>query len=251
MFEEEVEVLFQILLASLRLGPILIFAPPFTLIKIPGSVRLVVVVAVAAFLVTAGPNAGAVANDPVDFGAAALAEIALGIAMALTLQLAFASIAMAGRTLDIQAGFGLAFLIDPTTRAQTPLIGAIFTYAAAAVFFATSAPHDLLTVLDASFRSVPVGTALMPRKIDDLLAFFGTVAILAFGLVGLAILVLLLVDMVIAMLSRTLPQMNVLVLGFQVKSIVTLVLLPMTLGFAGTGIIRITRLALDAMLVQG
>jgi flagellar biosynthetic protein FliR len=51
---------------------------------------------------------------------------------------------------------------------------------------------------------------------------------------------------VIAALSRTLPQMNVLVLGFQVKSIATLVLLPVVLAWSSAAILRILRLALEA-----
>ena len=249
MFDRITADLVSVLLASLRLGPVFTFAPPFTLIPIPGMVRVVLVVALAAAMINLRPG---LADEQVrlpGFAIAALGELSLGIAMALALQLAFSAIAFAGRALDIQAGFGLAFLIDPTTKAQTPLIGAIFTYATAAIFFATSAPYDLLAVLARSFDQVPLGMALAPQKIGGVLSYFGTVSILAFGLVGMAILVLFLIDLVIAMMSRTLPQMNVLVLGFQVKSIVTLLLLPAIIGFAGAGIMRIIRLAIEAMPV--
>jgi len=211
-------------------------------------VRVILVLALANAMV--GGAAAPTAAYDAGFVLAGLSELALGIAMALALQLAFAAIAMAGRALDIQAGFGLAFIIDPTTKAQTPLIGAVFTYAAAAVFFATEAPHDLLAVLGASFDRVPLGTALAPRDLGPLLGFLGTVSIVAFGLVGLAVLALFLIDLAIAMLSRTLPQMNVLVLGFQVKAMATLVLLPATLALAGAGIVRVIRLALEAMLAM-
>jgi flagellar biosynthesis protein FliR len=244
-FDRIEEALVAVLLASLRLAPVLFFAPPFTLVRVPALVRVALVLALAAGLNELGsPAADSIGSLVVG----ALGELGLGTAMALSLQFAFAAIAMAGRALDIQAGFGLAFLIDPTTKAQTPLIGAVFVYAAAAVFFATSAPHDLLAVLATSFERVPLGMATTPQGIAPLLSLLGTMSVLAVGLVGLAVLVLFLVDLVIALLSRTLPQMNVLVLGFQVKSIVVLVLLPATLGLAGAGIVRIIRLSLEAML---
>jgi len=248
MFDRIVQDLGAVLLASLRLMPVFAFSPPFTLVKVPATVRVVVVLALANAMVVGGPVPPVIRE--VGFILSALGELALGIGMALTLQLAFAAIAMAGRALDIQAGFGLAFIIDPTTKAQTPLIGAVFTYAAAAVFFATQAPHDLLAVLAASFDRVPLGTAFTPRDPGALLGFLGTVSIVAFGVVGLAVLTLFLIDLAIAMLSRTLPQMNVLVLGFQVKAMATLVLLPATLALAGAGIVRIVRLALEAMLAM-
>ena len=167
--------------------------------------------------------------------------------MALALQLAFAMIATAGRALDIQAGFGLAYLIDPTTKAQMPLIGALFTYAAAAVFFATGGPQDVLAIFAASFAAMPLGSAMGPDAIQHVTSYLGTVSVLALGLAGLATVVLFLIDLVVAMLSRTLPQMNVLLLGFQIKTIATLLLLPATLGLSAAVITSILRLALEAM----
>jgi flagellar biosynthetic protein FliR len=238
----------RILLVSLRIGPLFTFAPPFTLVRVPGPIRLILVLAISAALLKLSPAGQLGTGTSSGFAIAAMGELSLGIAMALALQLAFSAIGMAGRALDIQAGFGLAFLIDPTTRTQTPLIGAIFTYAAAAVFFATSGPYDVLAALAVSFEKIPVGTAFASQGIADLLAFLGTVSIISLGIVGLAMLILFLIDIVIAMLSRTLPQMNVLVLGFQVKSIATLFLLPATLALSLAAIARIVRLATEMMV---
>jgi Flagellar biosynthesis pathway, component FliR len=235
------------MVASLRLGPTLAFAPPFTLIKIPATVRVITAVGLAACIpglaTTAQPSVGLE-----DVMQVAVSELAVGLAMALALQLAFALIGLAGRAIDIQAGFGLAYLIDPTTRAQTPLIGAVFTYGASAAFVASGGLYDVLAAFSASFDRIPLGTGGAPDSIGPIARYIGTLTILALGLAGLVILVLFLIDLVVAMLSRTLPQMNVLVLGFQVKVIATLVLLPITLGTAAASILRILRLATEAMV---
>lgn len=248
MFEEIVRSFVLVLLGALRIGPIFAFAPPFTLMRVPATVRVLLAFALTAALIA--PLKGAFTLTLDGFLSAAAGELALGLMMALALQLAFAAIAVAGRTLDIQAGFGFSFLIDPTTKAQTPLIGALFTYATAAIFFATEGPSELVAVFAASFSHLPVGEVGDTERVDALLGFLGTVSIIAFGVVGLAMLVLLLIDLVIAMMSRTLPQMNVLVLGFQVKSIVSMIVLPVTLGLAGGAIMQIIRIALEAMLAM-
>jgi flagellar biosynthetic protein FliR len=247
VFDQVTSQIGAILLSALRLGPTLAFAPPFTLVKLPAPVRAVLLTALAAAMLPSLPP-GAYPRSAAAAASAGIAELAVGIAMALPLQLAFALITMAGRALDIQAGFGLAYLIDPTTRAQTPLIGALFTYAAAAVFFTTGAPYELIAAFALSYRQVPVAAAGAPEAIGALLAFVGAVSVLALGLVGLAVTVLFIVDLVIAMLSRTLPQMNVLVLGFQVKAIVAILVLPATIGIAAAGIVRLIRLSAEAML---
>lgn len=247
MFDQVTSQIGAILLAALRLGPTLAFAPPFTLVRLPATVRAVFITVLAAAMLPSIPGES-YPSDPPGVLAAGFGELAVGIALALAFQLAFAMIAIAGRALDIQAGFGLAFLIDPTTKAQTPLIGALFTYATAAVFFTTSAPLDLIAAFALSYEQIPLGTAGTPKEIGSLLAFLAATSVLALGVVGLAVTVLFVIDLVVALLSRTLPQMNVLVLGFQMKAIVTLLVLPATIGLAGAGIVRLIRLATETML---
>jgi len=242
--------LLAIMLATLRLGPTLAFAPPFTLIRVPAPARVILAVALAASVpsLTMPPPGLQMSTALI---ALAAAELFLGITMALALQLSFGMIAFAGRALDIQTGFGLAFLIDPTTRAQTPLIGAIYEYAAAAVFFTTSGPADVIAVFAQSFRRIPIGGVGIPRDLGPLVEYLAALTVLSLGIVGIAIVALFLIDLVVAMLSRTLPQMNVLVLGFQLKAVTTLILLPVTLGLAGAIIARIVRLATETMLGVG
>ena len=112
------------LLVSLRIAPTLAFAQPFTLLRVPASIRLMLSISLAAWLVAGNPAA----TWRADFWSAGLPivvvnELIIGIALALALQLAFAALLVAGRAIDIQAGFGLAVLVDPATRAAMPLVG--------------------------------------------------------------------------------------------------------------------------------
>ncbi|MDQ4088468.1 MAG: flagellar biosynthetic protein FliR, partial [Pseudomonadota bacterium] len=206
-----------ILLISLRIAPTFAFAPPFTLIRVPASVRLLLSIGLATWLVAANPAQ----TWQSDFGSRGLfvtaaSELFMGIGLALALQLAFAALLTAGRTIDIQAGFGLAMIADPTTQAQMPLVGTLFVYAAAAVFFAIGGPADLLAIWSQSVAQVPLGSATITGNLPGLTAYMSAVFIMAFGVAGLMMLVLFLIDLAITFMSRTMPQMNVLILGFQV-----------------------------------
>ena len=239
------------LLVALRLAPVLAFAQPFTLLRVPVLARVLMAIGLSLWLVDARP---ALTSDRLAgqgligllFG-----ELAVGVAIALALQLAFAAILWAGQVLDFQAGFGLATLADPTTQNEQPLAGTVLAYAAAAVFFTTGAQYDLLALWIASLEALPLGYGMLEPDMAALGSYIGGLFFVALGLVGATMLAIFLADLVIAFLSRTLPQMNVLVLGFQVKAMVTLVLLPATLALAGAGIVRIIRLALEAMLAIG
>ena len=148
--------------------------------------------------------------------------------------------------MDIQAGFGLAVLIDPTTRAQMPLIGTFFSYAAAAIFFATEGPADLLAIWAASVAQVPLGAAVLGGDaVGAIIAYMSAVFVMAFGAAGLVMLVLFVIDLAIAFMSRTLPQMNVLLLGFQVKTLAVLAILPIGIALSASLFLRMLRYALQ------
>lgn len=239
---------FPSLLLSLRIAPVFAFAPPFSLVPAPATFRALFGVGLAAMLAYAHPQAAALTDSSLPAVAAvAVRELLLGVVFVLALQFAFGALSMAGRTIDIQSGFGLAVLIDPTTRAQTPLVGTIFAYAAGTVFFALDGHVDLLRIFAASLEAMPLGQGRLPGSLDPLMAFLSVVSLTAFGVAGGTILSLFLADLAIAALSRTAAQMNVLVLGFQLKTILLLVVLPMTFGFAGALFARVTSLTLEAL----
>jgi flagellar biosynthetic protein FliR len=235
------------LLVSLRIVPTLAFSPPFTLFRVPAPVRLILAISLAAWLVAAYPQQ----TWQVDFWqrglfVVAIAELIMGIALALSLQLAFAALLTAGRAIDIQAGFGLATLIDPAMRTPTPLAGTLFAYAAAIIFFTTDGPADLLAIWSASVAQVPVGGGLLQGSVGALTSYMSAVFVMAFGAAGLMMLVLFLIDLAIAFMSRTLPQMNVLILGFQVKTLAMLVALPLGIALAASLFLRMIRFALES-----
>lgn len=230
------------LLLSLRLAPTLAFAPPFTLMRVPLIVRVFLSLSLA-FWIAAAHGAAPVFTGAQVVGAA-LSELLFGVALSLPLQLAFAAILTAGRTLDFQVGFGLAVLADPTLRTQMPLVGALFGYAAGAVFFMTTGPADLVAIWGQTLDRIPIGAFALSTDLNELLTYISTVFKLAIGLVGGVVFAVFLIDIAVALMSRTLPQMNVMVLGFQLKTLALLLTLPLVFGFSGALFLRMMRLAI-------
>lgn len=241
-----VDSLIAALLVSLRLAPALAFAQPFTLVRVPVLVRVLIGVGLALWLVDARPALTAQRVAGHSMIGLVLGELAIGLSIALALQLAFAAIAWSGRVLDVQAGFGLAALADPTTREELPLAGTILVYAAGMIFFTSGAQFDLLALWLGSIDTLPLGYGMLHPNLAALGSFMGGLFALAVGLVGVSLLAIFLTDIVIALMSRTLPQMNVLVLGFQVKAMLLIVTLPIALTLSGALFLRIIRLALTA-----
>lgn len=238
---------FSTLLLSLRVSPVFALAPPFTFSQVPVVFRVLFGVGVSICLIGSDPTLATLTDvSPGHLVAAGARELTLGAIFVLTFQLMFAALYVAGRTLDIQAGFGLALVIDPSSQTETPLTGTLFAYGAAAVFFAMNGHIDLLRILRASLETIPLGMGEFPHSLGPLTSFISALFLAGFGVAGGAILCLFLADLAIAMLSRTVPQMNVLILGLQVKSLLILAVLPVSFGFAGAMLVRMARMTLEA-----
>jgi flagellar biosynthesis protein FliR len=236
------------MLLSLRIAPVFVFAPPFTLTRVPRSFLWLFGLGIAMTLVAAFPETARVSDlrlSTLTIGAAR--ELMLGLTPVLALQIMFGALYMVGRTIDIQSGFGLALLIDPTARTQTPLVGTIFAYLAGAMFFAMNGHQELLRFFAASLDLVPVGAARQVHTLTALTAYISTTFLVAFGVGAASILVLFLADLSIAMLSRTVPQMNALLLGIQVKALLVIFSLPIAISVSGILLARLVTGALRAM----
>jgi flagellar biosynthetic protein FliR len=236
------------LLLALRIAPVFVFAPPFSLTRIPRLFLALFGLGFAVCLVSADPQAARL-GDMTTYGVllAALRETALGVVFVLVFQLVFGALYLAGRTLDLQAGFGFATLVDPTSQVPLPLVGTLFSLAAGAAFFSLDGHIAFLRMVAASLAQIPIGTWSLPGTVEHIAVFASTVSLIAMGVAAAPCVALFTVDVVVALLSRTVPQMNVLVLSFQVKTIVLLLVLPLSFGLAGNIFLRLATLAIEAL----
>lgn len=226
-----------VFLVSLRLGALLLLTPILYAAGMPATVRVLVVVGLAAALVLGLPPitaAQAVWGNPADLLTAAVAEFALGATLAFGVFAAFAAISMAGRLIDVQIGFGIAQVFDPATQRQVPVIQSAFDHLGVLVFFLVNGHHALLRAVAYTLERFPPGRpwpleAAAPMVIKQM----GGVFSLGFALAAPVIACLLLVELAMGVVARNLPQINMFVLGIPVKIVVGLVML--SLWFAGMG----------------
>jgi flagellar biosynthetic protein FliR len=247
------DLMLAIFFLSLRFVPLFTFAPPFTLMRIPVTIRVLLGISLALWMALSFPEQTSMRVQEHSTFALASSELAIGVTFALSLQWAFAAIYTIGRSLDVQAGFAMAMLADPANQSQLPLLGTVLGYGAAVVFFGIGGAADMLAIMVESVIRVPMGDANIFVNPGSLISFISVAFVAAVGLVGLVMLVLFMIDMTVAYLSRTLPQMNVLLIGFQVKTLAILAVTPIALSLSLAAYLRLVRGALNttSMLVLG
>lgn len=233
------EWMIAVILLTARLMPVFAFANPFAMLNMPKSVRAAVILALAAALAplaTVAPELARFETGPLLVGLAG--ELVIGAAVAFALQSAFGAFFVSGRILDTQAGLSLALVIDPATKRQTPMVGTMFAFVAGSVFFATNGHHDLLRLIGVTLSAVPVGMLATTLNPELFIAQTSAMFLLGVAAAGASMVVLFLTDIALAVISRALPQMNILMISLQVKSIVLLLVLALAAGMMAPLILR-------------
>jgi len=210
-----------VLLAT-RFGALLLMTPPLGGGAVPPTVRVAIVVALAVCfgsLVPTPPQGW----DLWHVVAAIAGEAAIGATMAVGLGLAFAAFSVGARVIDTQIGFGLGQVFDPATRQQMPILTGAFAQLALVLFFSSDAPDGVLRGVALGLQAYPPGSAWSANS--AFLPIVGQVAglfSLGFAMVAPVVFCLLLVEMGLGVISRSLPQMNMFVMSMPIKVVVGL-----------------------------
>ncbi|WP_431688989.1 flagellar biosynthetic protein FliR [Hahella sp. NBU794] len=205
-------------LLSIRLA-LVVMASPFDMFgRLPGRIRFFLVFALALLMVRFSPTAGAqLPSSIVEMALACANELVLGLAMALGLHAAFTVFQIAGRLIDFQSGFGAANIMNPATNSAEPLMGTILLFFATFVFFSMDAHHMVIKGLAYSVAQVPPGSGLARMDFNGAMKQVGLMFSFAMVLAAPVLAVLFLLDVGVAVMARTMPQMNVYFLFLPLK----------------------------------
>lgn len=217
-----------------RTSGLVMSAPIFGTSDIPMRVRAFLAVALAVLVtpLQSGRYAAMPANL-VDLTIVLVTELLIGLVLGLGIALLFSGVQIAGQVISQLAGVQLAEVIDPSFNNNVPIFSQILYYVALAVFVVTGGHRQVMEALLDTFTSMPPGNATIPAATIE--AFTNLVTqsfVLGIRAAAPAMTALLLATLVLGLLSRTLPQLNLMAVGFGISSLVTLGTLSVSLGMA-------------------
>ncbi|MCW2665924.1 MAG: fliR [Frankiales bacterium] len=193
--------------------------------------RLALSFALALFITPLIP-AESVPQDLLGYVAAALGQVAVGLALGLLTRLLFSAFEVAGTFADLSGGFSYASIVDPMSGQPSAVMSRLFLLAFSTVFFATDVYQTVLTGFVHSFRVLPLDQ--LPSLAEGSPAVLGSAVtqVMASALQIAAPLlgVLFLTDVALGLAARFAPQANTLALALPVKTLVTLLAAGATLA---------------------
>ncbi len=225
-------------LVVFRLGGMMLFAPLFGSTRIPQRVRALLAVAMALGMVA---NVAPPPRWPVSGWEWALGiggEIFFGLAMGMVLSFVFIAGQWAGEMIGTQMGLNMSEVFDPQFGQHGSIIGDMYYMLLLVVFLTINGHHAMLRGVHESFTALPLLSLGINQQLVDLMAgLLQSCTLLAFQLAAPVLITLLVVDLALGFISKTLPQMNVMTMGMTLRSLVGLAVLIVGLAMS-VGVLR-------------
>jgi flagellar biosynthetic protein FliR len=216
-------------LALVRAAAWLFFSPPFNTRMIPTSVKAGIAASLA---LCAAPRIAASGDVPLGtagFLGALLTQVLVGVSLGLLTMVLVNALQAAGSLVDLFAGFSLAAVYDPSSGSQVSIFGRFYELVAFTLLFTTNAYLILVNGWFRSFEVVPASgfsiTSIADMFTKNLAQFF----IAAIEVAGPVLGCLFLSELLLGILSRAAPSLNVFSLAFPLRVLVALVVVGLAL----------------------
>ncbi|MCG0278130.1 MAG: flagellar type III secretion system protein FliR [Thermanaeromonas sp.] len=225
---ERAEIFFLVLI---RLTAFFVIAPVFSARGVPVLARVGLAVLFAFLLFPTLSTAPVVASG-IAYALGALREALVGLALGYFAALLLVTVQVGGELLDAHMGLSMANLLDPQYGMPVSLWGQFFTILGLLLFLQFDGHHIVLLSLRESFKILPPGSAQFSGAlVQDVVRIWGDVMRWSLGLALPVIGVLLIADIALSLVARTVPQLNVFMLSFSIKVGLGLLVVMLALPF--------------------
>lgn len=235
-----------------RIIAMLQFAPLLSSNSIPGLAKIALSLLAASLVFPMVQASGyPIPQSGLAYAFLAVGEAMIGVIMGFMLALVYAAFQTAGQMFSLQMGFGASQVFDPLAQIEIPLLGQFLNLVAMFVFVFTSGFQKIfLTGVYYSFQSVRAVDLVLLREdlltsiLQSLSELFQNALIISFPILG----TLFLVQVVMGLLAKAAPQMNLLMLGFPLSIGVAFVLLFVSLPFLLEAFDRLINVGFERLL---
>ena len=239
--------LWALLFVMIRVGATFIAAPVFGAVGVPLPVRVALSGAIGVLVLHAHPVTPPASLFGVATILAVAAEALVGLAIGFVLQIAFAAPLIAAELIGGSMGLGFSSSIDPQNGRASPALGQFFSIMLTLLFLSMDGHLVLVEMIVRSYDALPPGRAWMGAARLQAIAVFGGYAFAAGLLLALPVgFLLLCLNLVVGMISRSAPSLNLFAVGLPMSLAVGVVALAVSFPAMGDYLLVIVRDSLQA-----
>jgi len=226
-FYEQID---MFLLVFTRMIALLVVMPIFSDKSVPEIAKTGLAFIVTIIIMSASPPM-AVNYDAsiIGYGFLVIKEIVVGLAIGFVVYTMFQIFFFVGQLLSMSSGLSMSNMFDPTIGQQVPVLGYLYNYTASALFLVTNGHHLIFKAIVHSYLLIPIGKSQISVSIiDQFITILTNYFIISFKIAAPVMVTMFILDFALGILARTAPQMNMFVIGFPVKIMISLIMISMT-----------------------
>lgn len=205
--------------------------PFFSSTAIPMKSRVFLAAAIAILVLPFVPISGTIPSTFGDLVLAIFSELLLGLAFGLMLTTIFAALQLGGLMIGQQMGLALARVFDPLFNDQSSVLGQLYFWLAMMIFLIIRGHIILIRSIANSFNTIAPGQFVVTEHfVSDLLSILQLSFIMAFQIAAPIIVAIFLATLAMGFITRTVPQLNILSIGFSIRVLLGFVLIVVCLA---------------------
>jgi flagellar biosynthesis protein FliR len=214
-----------------RVGGLLVWAPLLGMnsipIRIKAFIALILSLAVFPLVPTAVVAPGHIFDLVIGVGFEAL----IGIVMGFAVMVIFSGFQIGAELLSHQMGWTLAQLVDPSTDITFDVLSQFYNLLATLIFIMLNGHLILIRSMAQTFQTVPLmGSSFHPATMDFLMGVMSTSFQLGIRIAGPGLTAVFLATLAMGFVSRTMPQLNILAIGFPINITLALLVIVASMG---------------------
>ena len=217
-----------------RTSGIFLISPFFGSLNVPIQLRAVAAITMAMiiFPVIVRETTVTAPASLLMFTGTVAQEMFVGWLIGFVAYVVMAAINMSGKIMDLQIGFAVANVMDPTSGQQSPLIGSFLYNLSVIYLLVVNGHHMIIAGLVESFRSVPLDSVVWNPSIANFMIDLTNGVFLTGMKIAMPVTFAILITNVgMGILARTMPQMNIFVVGIPMHLMIGLFMLAMLMPF--------------------
>lgn len=158
-------------------------------------------------------------------------ETTTGLVLGFITSICFNSLKIGGSLIDQQLGLSMVNIYDPNSKSQSTLIENIMYWMGIIIFFSMNGHHRLIEGIQQSFKLVPIGESILSNNFTYVINVFVEYFIIGFKIAAPIIVALIITDLIMGLISRSVPQLNVMIIGMPLKILVGIMFFIIALPF--------------------
>lgn len=221
------------LLIVVRMTCFIYAAPFFGMNNTPGQFKVMFGVFVSYLIYfTTMPHEHLVYGTVLGYATIVIKEAIVGLMIGWGANICSSIVFFAGRMVDMEIGFAMVNAMDPTTRENVTISGFYYQYMVMLILIASGMHRYLIQAMVDAYELIPVGGAVFraDMMLQPVISFLSSYINIGFRICLPIFAATLIVNVVLGILAKISPQLNMFAVGMQIKILVGLVIMFLTTG---------------------